>query len=69
VPIYEFECSACSHIFERFMKVGEDYDEQACPKCGALRPNKRVAGCRFHSRERFQERLARKMSNPSQIKR
>lgn len=62
MPIYEFECSACKHIFERFMKVDEDQEGLTCPKCEATNPKKLIGRASFHSRERFEERLARRMA-------
>ena len=62
MPIYEFECTACRHVFERFMKVSEDQEDVTCPKCGATNPKKLIGRASFHSRERFEERLARKMA-------
>ncbi len=63
MPIYEFECSACSHIFERFMKVTENYQDLACPECRTGHPKKLVGLCRFHSRERYEEHLANRMAS------
>lgn len=68
MPIYEFECSACSHVFERVMKVGEAYDDLTCVKCGAAKPKKIIGSCSFHSRERYEERLARRMASRMQPK-
>lgn len=62
MPIYEFECSACEHIFECFMKVVEGQEGVTCPKCGAMNPRKLIGRTSFHSRERFEERLARRMA-------
>jgi putative FmdB family regulatory protein len=62
MPIYEFECSACNHVFERLMKVDEDQEGLTCPKCGAMNPKKLIGRASFHSRERFEERLARRMA-------
>lgn len=62
MPIYEYECGACKHIFERFMKIGEDCEGLACPECGALNPQKVIGRTSFHSRERYEERLARRMA-------
>jgi putative FmdB family regulatory protein len=62
MPIYEFECSTCKHIFERLMKVGEGQEGLACPACGALNPKKLIGRTSFHSRERYEERLARRMA-------
>jgi len=68
MPIYEFECSACKHIFERVMKIDEDHKELNCPECNASNPNKLVASCSFHSRERYEERLANRMASRTQNK-
>jgi len=62
MPIYEFECSACNHIFERFMKVAESHECLACPGCGAVNPKKLIGRTSFHSRERYEERLTRRMA-------
>lgn len=62
MPIYEFECTACAHVYERFMRISEDHESLACPECGALKQKKLIGSCSFHSRERFQERLANRMA-------
>ena len=36
MPIYEYECSKCHHIFEEWVKTSEASDTCACPECGAL---------------------------------
>ena len=33
MPLYEYECSACGHRFERIQKFS-DPPEKICPKCG-----------------------------------
>ncbi len=68
MPIYEFECCACNHVYERVMKVSEDYENLACPECGSKNPKKLVASCSFHSRERYEEGLARRMYARTQQK-
>ena len=62
MPIYEFECISCKHVFECFMKVDEDQKDLTCPECGAINPKKLIGRTSFHSRERFEERLARRMA-------
>lgn len=63
MPIYEFECNACNCTFERFMKVDEDHKDLICQKCGMGNLKKLVGSCSFHSRERYEERLAGKMAS------
>jgi putative FmdB family regulatory protein len=62
MPIYEFECSSCKDIFELLMKVGEDKEGVTCPKCGARNPRELIGRTSFHSRERYEERLTRRMA-------
>jgi putative FmdB family regulatory protein len=33
MPLYEYECSACGHLFEVIRKFS-DPPEEKCPKCG-----------------------------------
>ncbi|HFC97243.1 MAG TPA: zinc ribbon domain-containing protein [Thermosulfurimonas dismutans] len=35
MPIYEFRCEVCGEIFERLMKMGEEFPP--CPRCGESR--------------------------------
>lgn len=37
VPIYEYTCSECRHVFEEWVKSASDpeTDSYPCPKCGA----------------------------------
>lgn len=34
MPIYEFECKACGHVFEKIQSFSAANPEQ-CPQCGA----------------------------------
>lgn len=33
MPIYEYKCKNCEHVFERFQAVN-DQPEKICPMCG-----------------------------------
>lgn len=35
MPIYEYECSKCHHIFEEWVKTSEAHNVCVCPECGA----------------------------------
>lgn len=41
MPIYDFKCNKCSHVFEQFRKFSDK--EPECEKCGA--PTKRQLCC------------------------
>ena len=46
MPIYEFECSACGHRFDRLQKLS-DSDPTVCPACAAERLQRRVSAPSF----------------------
>lgn len=46
MPIYEFECSACGHVFDRLQKIS-DPDPVACPDCGKKKIHRRVTAPAF----------------------
>ena len=35
MPIFEFRCAACSHIFEKICVNSTDQVDLVCPECGA----------------------------------
>ncbi|MFA4917035.1 MAG: zinc ribbon domain-containing protein [Syntrophales bacterium] len=67
MPIYEFECPKCTHVFERLMKIEEDYGDLACPKCGAKELKKLVAPFRTNLWSTFLDGMERKV-NPHKFK-
>ena len=34
MPIYEFRCKTCNHVFEELIMRSTDKAELTCPKCG-----------------------------------
>ena len=37
MPIHEFRCKSCGHVFEELLIRSTDKDELECPKCGTSR--------------------------------
>ncbi len=48
MPIFEYRCPRCGHIFEHFWRGLEKREELRCPQCGAEHVEKMVS--RFGSR-------------------
>ena len=46
MPIYEFECQACSVVFDRLQKLS-DPDPSECPECGQPRVRRRLTAPAF----------------------
>lgn len=34
MPIYEFRCAGCSHVFEELCRFDEEGEALKCPNCG-----------------------------------
>lgn len=34
MPMYEFRCASCGHIFEQLCKFDEEGEGKECPSCG-----------------------------------
>ncbi len=34
MPLYEFKCPECKHVFEDLVTVSKKDEAQTCPKCG-----------------------------------
>jgi putative FmdB family regulatory protein len=40
MPIYEYKCKKCNHVFDAFQRIGEDGSKLECPECGTAKPEK-----------------------------
>lgn len=38
MPIYEYKCSACGHVFEEWGRISDDSERRSCPRCAAEAP-------------------------------
>ncbi|GFZ93540.1 hypothetical protein GCM10011408_11630 [Dyella caseinilytica] len=46
MPIYEFQCNACGHRFDRLQKIS-DPDPVACPDCGQPQVQRQLSAPQF----------------------
>jgi putative FmdB family regulatory protein len=46
MPVYEYECSACSHRFEEWQKIN-DKPVKVCPKCKAHKVQRLISHTSF----------------------
>jgi len=46
MPIYEFECQRCHHVWDRLQRLS-DPDPEQCPACGAAEVGRRVTAAAF----------------------
>ncbi|MCX5841615.1 MAG: hypothetical protein NTY16_09235 [Deltaproteobacteria bacterium] len=67
MPLYDFECCQCRHVYESFLKVDEPYNQLECPECGAKNPKKLATAFRTNSWSKFLDTMERKV-NPHKFK-
>jgi putative FmdB family regulatory protein len=46
MPIYEYQCDECGHLFEE-MKKRTDPEPAECPQCGAPKPRRAISRTGF----------------------
>ena len=46
MPIYEYQCQACSHVFEAIQKMADE-PLKKCPECNKLKLQKLVSAAGF----------------------
>ncbi|MDD2903073.1 MAG: zinc ribbon domain-containing protein [Syntrophales bacterium] len=46
MPIYEYQCTACGHVLERWQKFSDE-PLTVCPQCGGSL-EKLISSCAFH---------------------
>ena len=46
MPIYEYECKKCNHIFEQLRKITDPSKTAACPCCG-LKSKRKISPAGF----------------------
>jgi putative FmdB family regulatory protein len=65
MPIYEYRCSDCNHIFELFLTY-QEYGAKsvACPKCGNIHPERIIKPVRV---ARSEEDRFNSLADPQQL--
>jgi putative FmdB family regulatory protein len=46
MPVYEYQCGACNHEFEREQRISEDPIKK-CPQCGKLKVKRLISRTSF----------------------
>ncbi len=45
MPIYEYRCGKCNHVFEELQKIGEGNENVVCPVCKEPHPDRLPSCC------------------------
>ena len=67
MPLYDYECVQCAHVFEVFHKLSEGGTDYPGPKCGAGKARKLVSPFKTDAWSKFLDTMERKV-NPHKFK-
>lgn len=67
MPLYDYECTKCAHVFEVYHKIDKEINELACPKCNAKKPKKLVSLFKTHAWSQFLDKMEKRI-NPHKFK-
>jgi putative FmdB family regulatory protein len=45
MPIYEFRCTDCGHVFEELVMRSSDQEDLACPRCTGKSVERILSAC------------------------
>ncbi|MBP9021341.1 MAG: zinc ribbon domain-containing protein [Syntrophobacterales bacterium] len=67
MPLYDYECRKCSHVFEVYLKTSEEDETLTCPECQAEKPKRLVSGFRTNAWSQFLDTMEKRV-NPQKFK-
>lgn len=65
MPIYEFKCNDCAHVFDELVPMNTEGDRLKCPKCGYTGARKLVSAFAAHGLENGHIAVGRKLTGGS----
>lgn len=65
MPIYEFRCENCGHVFEELCRFDEDGAGRKCPQCGHVGARKLISVFAAHGLENGHHGVGKKWGNTS----
>jgi putative FmdB family regulatory protein len=49
MPLYEYRCRACGHVYEQYVRTLFATPETICPRCGNAESDKVISACGWSS--------------------
>lgn len=62
MPIYEFKCNTCAHVFDELVSMNTQGDLLKCPECGAVGAKRLVSAFAAHGLENGHIAVGRKLT-------
>lgn len=62
MPLFDFQCNSCGHLFEALLLPSEPPEELSCPACGEKGVRKLPAPFKTNAWSRFLDALERRVS-------
>lgn len=65
MPIYEFRCVQCGHLFEELCRLNESGEGLTCPDCGQMGARRQISVFAAHGLENGHIAVGRKLTGQS----
>lgn len=65
MPLYEFRCASCGHVFEELCRFDDDGTNQKCPRCGHVGAKRLISVFAAHGLENGHHGVGKKWGNSS----
>ena len=62
MPIYEFKCSQCAHLFDELVPMNTEGERLTCPRCGSVGAKRLVSAFAAHGLENGHIAVGRKLT-------
>lgn len=63
MPIYEYKCNQCGHVFDMLVPLHTEGDQLACPKCGHVGARRLVSAFAAHGLENGHIAVGQKLTS------
>lgn len=62
MPIYEYKCSTCSHVFDELVPMNTEGESLKCPKCGNVGARRLISAFAAHGLENGHIAVGKKLT-------
>lgn len=65
MPIYEFKCNSCQHVYDELVPMNTEGDLPKCPKCSQVGARRLISAFAAHGLENGHIAVGRKLTGGS----
>ncbi len=65
MPIYEYKCNSCDHVFDKLVPMGTEGESLTCPKCDQTGARRLISAFAAHGLENGHIAVGQKLTGKS----